>query len=150
MPDGLPAKPDVSSAQGRLGNCGDDHESAVFVIRAPDQVRGHRQRVNEMLRKQFPTAVRVMESARDHELAFLHLPQEHWLKIWSTNPLERLYKEMKRRSNVVRIFANDGSTVRPVGAQLEEQEKEKEWQIERRRFVTEAMIAKILVTEEPL
>jgi putative transposase len=63
---------------------------AVFVIQAPDQVRAHWQRVTEMLRKQFPTAVPLMEAARDDVLAFLHFPQEHWRKIWSTNPLERL------------------------------------------------------------
>ena len=39
-----------------------------------------------MLRKQFPTAVPVMEAARDDVLAFLHFPQEHWRKVWSTNP----------------------------------------------------------------
>jgi transposase-like protein len=74
---------------------------AVFVIQAPDQVRAHWQRVTEMLRKQFPTAVPVMEAARDDVLAFLHFPQEHRRKIWSTNPLERLNKEIKRRTNVV-------------------------------------------------
>ena len=67
---------------------------AVFVIQAPDQVRGHWQRVAEVLRKQFPTTVPVMEAARDDVLAFLHFPQEHWRKIWSTNPLERLNKEI--------------------------------------------------------
>jgi hypothetical protein len=46
---------------------------AVFVIQAPDQVRAHWQQVTEMLRKQFPTAVPVMEAARDDVLAFLHL-----------------------------------------------------------------------------
>ena len=58
---------------------------AVFVIHAPDQVRAHWQRVTEMLRKQFPSAVPVMEAAREDVLAFLHFPQEHWRKIWSTN-----------------------------------------------------------------
>ncbi len=77
---------------------------AVFVIQGPDQVRSHWQRVTEMLRKQFPTAVPVMDAARDDVLAFLHFPQEHWCKVWSTNPLERLNKEIKRRTNVVGIF----------------------------------------------
>ena len=85
---------------------------AVFVIQAPDQVRAYWQRVTEMLRKQFPTAVPVMEAARDDVLAFLHFPQEHWRKVWSTNPLERLNKEIKRRTNVVGIFPNDAAIVR--------------------------------------
>jgi transposase-like protein len=63
---------------------------AVFVIQKPEQVRAHWQQVTEMLRKQFPGAVPVMEAARDDVLAFLHFPQEHWRKIWSTNPLEHL------------------------------------------------------------
>jgi len=121
---------------------------AVFVIQAPDQVRAHWKRVTEMLRKQFPSAVPVMEAARDDVLAFLDFPQEHWRKVWSTNPLERLNKEIKRRTNVVGIFPNDAAIVRLVGAQLLEQQEE--WQLERRRFFSEATMAKIPEPEEPL
>jgi putative transposase len=121
---------------------------AVFVIQAPDQVRAHWQRITEMLRKQFPNAVPVMEAARDDVPAFLHFPQEHWRKNWSTNPLERLNKEIKRRTNVVGIFPNDPAIVRLVGSQLLEQQEE--WQLERRRFFSEATMAKIPEPEEPL
>ena len=121
---------------------------AVFVIQAPDQVRAHWQRVTEMLRKQFPSAVPVMEAGRDDVLAFLHFPQEHWRKVWSTNPLERLNKEIKRRTNVVGIFPNDPAIVRLVGSQLLEQQEE--WQLERRRFFSEATMAKIPEPQEPL
>jgi len=85
---------------------------AGFVIQAPDQGRAHWQRVTEMLRKQFPSAITVMEAGRDNVLAFLHFPQEHWRKIWSTNPLKRLNiapraalgsAVIKRRTNVVGI-----------------------------------------------
>ena len=117
-------------------------------IQAPDQVRAHWQRVTEMLAKQFPTAVPVMEAARDDVLAFLHFPQEHWRKIWSTNPLERLNKEIKRRTRVVGIFPNDAAIMRLVGAQLLEQQEE--WQLERRRFFSEATMAKIPEPEEAL
>ena len=120
----------------------------MFVIQAPDQVRAHWKRVTEMLRKQFPTAVLVMEAARDDVLAFLNFPQEHWRKVWSTNPLERLNKEIKRRTNVVGIFPNDAAIVWLVGAQLLEQQEE--WQLERRRFFSEATMAKIPEPEEPL
>jgi len=121
---------------------------AVFVIQKPQQVRAHWQQVTEMLRKQFPGAVPVMEAARDDVLAFLLFPQEHWRKIWSTNPLERLNKEIKRRTNVVGIFPNDAAIVRLVGSQLQEQQEE--WQLERRRFFSEAAMAKIPDPEEPL
>ena len=118
------------------------------MIQAPEQVRSHWQRVTEMLRKQFPTAARVMDAARDDVLAFLHFPQEHWRKVWSTNPLERLNKEIKRRTNVVGIFPNDAAIVRLVGSQLLEQQEE--WQLERRRFFSEATMAKIPEPEEAL
>ena len=120
----------------------------MFVIQAPDQVRAHWQRVTEMLRKQFPTAVPVMEAARDDMLAFLHFPQEHWRKVWSTNPLERLNKEIKRRTNVGGIFPNDAAITRLVGSQLLEQQEE--WQLERRRFFSEATMAMIPEPEQPL
>ena len=121
---------------------------AVFVIQKPEQVRAHWQQVTEMLRKQFPGAVSVMEAARDDVLAFLHFPHEHWRKTWSTNPLERLNKEIKRRTNVVGIFPNDAAITRLVGSQLQEQQEE--WQLERRRFFSEATMAKIPDPEEPL
>jgi transposase-like protein len=129
----------------------------VFVIQKPEQVRAHWQQVTEMLRKQFPGAVPVMEAARDDVLAFLHFPQEHWRKIWSTNPLERLNVApigaldsavIKRRTNVVGIFPNDEAIVRLVGSQLLEQQED--WQLERRRFFSEATMAKIPEPEEPL
>ena len=69
-------------------------------------------------------------------------------KIWSTNPLERLNKEIKRRTNVVGIFPNDPAIIRLVGSQLLEQQEE--WQLERRRFFSEATMAKIPEPEETL
>lgn len=101
-----------------------------------------------MLRKQFSNAVPVMEAARDDVLAFLHFLQEHWRKIWSTNTLERLNKGIKRRTNEVGIFPNDAAITRLVGSQLLEQQHE--WQLERRRFFSEATMAKIPEPEEPL
>jgi len=53
-----------------------------------------------------------MDAARDYLLVCLHSPQEHWRKVWSTNPLERLNKVIKRRTNVVGIFPNDAAIVR--------------------------------------
>jgi hypothetical protein len=72
---------------------------------------------------------------------------EHWRKVWSTNPLERLNKEIKRRTNLVGIFPNDPAIVRLEGSQLLEQQEE--WQLERRRFFSEATMAKIPEPEEP-
>jgi putative transposase len=88
------------------------------LIQVFDQVCAHCQRVAEMLRKQFPTAVPVMETARGDLLAFLHFPQEHWCKVWSSNPLKRCNKEIKRCTNVLGILPNDRVIVRLVGSQL--------------------------------
>ena len=87
-----------------------------------------------------------MEAARDDVLAFLHFPQEHWRKVWSTNPLERLNKEIKRRTNVVGIFPNDAAIVRLVGAQLLEQDEH--WQLEGRRMFSAENMAAIPSLEE--
>jgi putative transposase len=87
-----------------------------------------------------------MEAARDDVLAFLHFPQEHWRKVWSTNPLERLNKEIKRRTNVVGIFPNDAAIVRLVGAQLLEQDEH--WQLEGRRMFSAESMAAIPSLEE--
>ena len=77
-----------------------------------------------------------------------HFPSQHWKKVWSTNLLERVNEEIKRRTRVVGIFPNDASIVRLVGSQLLEQQEE--WQLERRRFFSEATMAKIPDPEEPL
>jgi hypothetical protein len=107
-----------------------------------------------MLRKQFPSAVPIIEAAGDDVLAFLHYPQVHWHKAWSTDPLERFNKEIEtqsspkkeRRTNVVDILGNDAAITRLVGSQLLEQQEI--WQLERRRFFSEASMAKIPEPEE--
>ena len=100
---------------------------AVFVIQAPDQARPHWQRVTAMLTKQFPTALPVLEAGCHDVLAFLHLPLEHWRKVWSTNQLERLNDEIKRRTNVVGIFPNDLATVRLVAANCRSGRRNGRW-----------------------
>ena len=90
-----------------------DHASAMTQLR----------KVADGLRTRFPRAATVLEEAAEDILAFRHLPLEHQRQLHSTNPLERLNKEIKRRSNVVGIFPNPAAVIRLVGAILLEQDR---------------------------
>ena len=105
-----------------------DHASALTQLR----------KVAEGLRSRFPRAAALLEDAAEDVLAYRHFPLEHQRQIHSTNPLERLNKEIKRRSNVVGIFPNPAAVIRLVGAVLLEQDDE--WTVaERRYFSAESM-----------
>ena len=77
--------------------------------------------VADQLRGKFPKLGALMEEAENDVLAFMTFPRAHWTQIYSTNPLERLNAEIKRRTNVVGIFPNDASITRLVGAMMLEQ-----------------------------
>ena len=73
--------------------------------------------------------------------AFIAFPQAHRRKIWSTNPLERVNKEIKRRTNVVGIFPNEAGVLRLAGSVL--LEVHDEWQVTDRRYLSEGSMAKL-------
>lgn len=85
----------------------------------------------------FPKASDMLRNCADDILSYMGFPQEHWRQLHSTNPLERLNKEIKRRSNVIGIFPNRQSVLRLVGALLMEQDDE--WATGRRYFSQESM-----------
>jgi transposase-like protein len=88
-----------------------------------------------------------MEAAETDVLAYLAFPREHWRQIWSTNPLERLNREVKRRTDVVGIFPTAAAVTRLVGALLQEQHDE--WQVGRRYFSAESLERVILPAPPP-
>jgi transposase-like protein len=93
--------------------------------------------VADRLRKRFPRVSALMEEARNDVLAYMSFHKSHWSQIRSTNPLERLNREVKRRTNVASIFPNEAAIVRLVGAILLEQNDE--WAVTRRYMSLETM-----------
>ena len=113
---------------------------SVFAQQSKEVVLEQWDQVSAMLAAKFPRAAELMAEAREDVLAFRHYPPQHWKKIWSTNLLERVNEEIKRRTRVFGIFPNDAAIERLVGAVLLEQDEH--WQLEgRRMFTAESMAA---------
>ena len=93
------------------------------------------------LGRQFPAVEAMLREAAVDICAFAAFPQAHWKKIWSTNPLERVNKEIKRRTNVVGIFPNEAGVLRLAGSVL--LEVHDEWQVSDRRYLSEGSMAKL-------
>lgn len=113
----------------------------IFAQPDAEAVYEQLESIAEKLGRQFPLVEQMLLDAAPDITAFAAFPQSHWRRIWSTNPLERVNGEIKRRADVVGIFPNDAAIVRLTGAVLIETHDE--WQVIERRYFSEGSMAAI-------
>ena len=111
----------------------------IFAQPSPVHVRDQLEVITAMLGRQFPKVEAMLREASEDITAFAGFPVSHWKKIWSTNPLERLNKEIKRRTDVAGVFPNPATLLRLAGAVLVEAHDE--WQVSERRYLSEGSMA---------
>jgi transposase-like protein len=120
---------------------------SIFAQPDTASVREQQGRVVAQLEERFAAAAELLEEAGPDILAFTAVPKEVWRQVWSNNPLERLNREIRRRTDVVGIFPNRAAALRLVGAVLAEQNDE--WADTGRRYMSLEVIAKTLSPPSP-
>ena len=129
-----------------LGHCGKAQQPMIaaairqiFAAESGAEARERLAGVTTALERSAPKVARLLAAAEEELLAFMAFPKEHWSKLRSTNPLERVNREIGRRSDVVGIYPNDAALVRLAGALLIEQNDE--WLVGRRYLSAESLAA---------
>ena len=120
----------------------------IFAQPTAAAVRDQVDTVAALPQSKFPAVAGMLRDAKADLTAFADFPEAHWKKIWSTNPLERLHKEIKRRTDAVGIFPNPAALFRLAGAVLAEAHDE--WQAGDRRYLSETSMAALFATPTAL
>ncbi|WP_405803488.1 IS256 family transposase [Streptomyces sp. NBC_00210] len=116
----------------------------IFAQPTAEAVRAQLDTVADMLGRQFPKVKTMLLEAKEDLTAFADFPQQHWKKIQSTNPLERINREIKRRTDVVQVFPNPEAVLRLATAVLAEMHDE--WIAFPRRYLSEESMATVYAT----
>ena len=109
----------------------------IFAQSSLEAAQAQLSKVRDELSPKWPKAAALLEQAADDILAFMHFPEEHWRRLASNNLLERLNREIRRRTDVVQVFPDEGSLLRLVGALLIEVDTE--WAVGHRYFSETSM-----------
>ena len=112
--------------------------STIFAQTSQEAVAAQYKHVVDSLKAPFPEIARMLIDAEPDLTAFAAFPREHWTKIWSNNPIERLNREIKRRADVVQVFPDSDSVTRLIGSVLLEQHEE--WQYGERRYLSQTSL----------
>lgn len=120
--------------------------ATAFAQETPEAASTQWRSVADQIRPKVPKLANLMDEAENDVLAYMTFPKQHWAKLHSTNPIERLNGEIKRRTDVVGIFPNDEAIIRLVGALLLEQNDE--WAVQRARYMTLETIGQM--SDDPL
>ena len=120
----------------------------IFAQPDAKHVKAQFEEVTRMLERSHPKVAVMLNDAHHDLLAFAGFPQRHWRQIWSTNPLERVNKEIKRRTDVVGVFPNPAALLRLAGAVLVEQHDE--WEAGDRRYFSEVSMLELKTLNNPI
>ena len=115
----------------------------IFMAENKNEAKAQLRSVVQQLSPRFPKAMEVVEKAEDEILAYMDFPVKHWQSIFSTNLIERLNKEIRRRFNVVSVFPDRNSVIRLGGSILIEQHDE--WAAADRRYMSAESMTELYV-----